>query len=227
MLTTTSSVNATTKPGSCGGRVAGVSTSAPVGCTRRVSSTANAITGGSIATQQLHQRGGVAGLASEAAAGADDPRHIVDRAAKEDAGRLRVEPAGAKKHRVQHHHQRRQRADADHREQRARSFCGCEGSASAADAPQIATAPSVSSPNRPREPINFAAAMPAAIVAATAATTSSTVCQPRATKLVGRDAQPEQRDAEAQHLLRCELDAGLAGRVGRHQAHRQPEQQRE
>ena len=66
----------------------------------------------------------------------------------------------------------------------ARSFSGCCGraadSASAADAPQMATAPPVSSPKKPRKPSASAAITPTPMVASTEPSTSSTGGQPSA-----------------------------------------------
>ncbi|MCY1543660.1 hypothetical protein D9M68_794860 [compost metagenome] len=52
--------------------------------------------------------------------------------------------------------------------------------ASAADAPQMATAPPVSRPKNIWKPINRASTMPTAMVSATASTTMATGCQPSA-----------------------------------------------
>ena len=66
----------------------------------------------------------------------------------------------------------------------ARSFSGWPGSAaasaSAAEAPQIAVAPPVSRPNKPRKPNSRATTIDTDIVTVTETTTSSSGCQPMA-----------------------------------------------
>ena len=100
-------------------------------------------------------------------------------------------------------------------------------SASAAEAPQIAVAPPLSSPNRLWKPISRASSIDTPMVSTTDTHDDHHRLPAQLGDLADRDAQAEQRDADAQHLAGGELDAGGARAFARQEVHRHAEQQRE
>ena len=80
---------------------------------------------------------------------------------------------------------------------------------------------------QPWKPSSRAATIDTAIVSATDTTTSSDRTPAQRRHLAERDAQAQQRDADAQHLARGELDARRARPVARQEVHRHAQQQRE
>ena len=175
---------------------------------------------------QLDDRGHVAGLRRHAVARTHHLRHVVDRRAEKHPGGTRVEPEPLREHRVDDHRQRRQRRHADHGEQRRpllqrmvrqrrgqrqrRRGAADRGGTAAEQAEQALEAHQLGHDHRhadrqhhrdhddgQRLPAQFG-------------------------HLAERDAQAEQRHAEAQHRAGGEFDARLAGAVAGQEVHRQP-----
>jgi hypothetical protein len=113
----------------------------------------------------------------------------------------------------------------------SRSWFGPFGStaaiASAADAPQIATAPPVNTPNAASSRAARASSQPKAIVTATATERQHQRARAERLHLFERYAHAEKRDARPQHGARGEIDSGPAPCVLSEEVHRDAQQEGE
>ena len=142
-------------------------------------------------------------------------------------------PMPTAKHRIEDHRQGRERGDRRPRPGWCRARCprvrgSTEAMASAAEAPQMPTAPPESTPKerleaeRPAPP-----ARRSPMVVATPTTTVAIGISAQAQDLAGGDPRAQQRHAEPQHRLRGELDAGDAAALLVQEVEGHAEQQRE
>ena len=162
--------------------------------------------------------------------GADHLRDVMDRAADEDASLPVIEADRGCEDRIEDHRDRRQRGDADDREDgvalAVRVRGNTEAMASAADAPQIATAPPESTPNTGTGP-GGAQAGNRTRLSSRRRPSRSRPAKRRGEDLAQRDAHAEQGDAEPQHRSRGELDARDAAAFLMEKMEGHAEQQRE